>query len=112
MLPTILRRADEVTARDGVEDTMFEAKDTQKIRGKGIGVDRIFDWRGPKPQITCNDVIRNFEEGIFCGAKLSLNEISEAVAWCWLKINSWLKINKIVTRNSFKGEGLKSIVII
>ena len=25
-----------------------------------LGVARIFDWGGPKPQITCNDVIRNF----------------------------------------------------
>ena len=25
-----------------------------------IGVAKIFDWEGPKPQITCNDVIRNF----------------------------------------------------
>ena len=24
---------------------------------------------GPKPHITCNDVIRNFEKGIFCGGK-------------------------------------------
>ena len=30
-----------------------------------IGVARIFDWGGPKSQITCNDVIRNFETGIF-----------------------------------------------
>ena len=36
---------------------------------KHIGVARIFDWRGPKPQITCNDVIRNFEKGIFCGGE-------------------------------------------
>ena len=36
-----------------------------------IGVARIFDWGGggPKLQITCNDVIRNFETGIFCGSK-------------------------------------------
>ena len=31
-----------------------------------IGVARIFDWGA---QITCNDVIRNFERGIFCGGK-------------------------------------------
>ena len=29
--------------------------------GKTIGVARIFDWEGgAKPQMTCNDVIRNF----------------------------------------------------
>ena len=33
-----------------------------------IGVARIFDWGG-KPQITCNDVLRNFYRGIFCGGK-------------------------------------------
>ena len=33
-----------------------------------IGVARIFDWGG-KPQITCNDVIRNFERETFCGGK-------------------------------------------
>ena len=30
-----------------------------------IGVDRIFDWGGPKPQITCNDVVRNFQKRMF-----------------------------------------------
>ena len=25
-----------------------------------IGVPRIFDWGWPKPQITCNDVIKKF----------------------------------------------------
>ena len=34
-----------------------------------IGVAWIFDWGGPKPQTKCNDVIRNFEGGIFCGSK-------------------------------------------
>ena len=34
-----------------------------------IGVAGIFDWGNPKPQITCNDVIRNFERGIFSGGK-------------------------------------------
>ena len=33
-----------------------------------IGVARIFDWGA---QITCNDVIKNFERGIFCGAEIS-----------------------------------------
>ena len=35
----------------------------------GIGVARIFDWGKPKPQLTCNDVIRNFKREIFCGGK-------------------------------------------
>ena len=44
------------------------------LRGLGplvvnIGVARIFDWGGSKPQITCYNVIRNFKRGIFCGGK-------------------------------------------
>ena len=34
----------------------------------GIGVDRIFDW-GEGQNTNHNDVIRNFEKGIFCGGK-------------------------------------------
>ena len=35
-----------------------------------IGVARIFDWgRGPKPQITCNNVIRNFRKRNFLWGK-------------------------------------------
>ena len=30
-----------------------------------IGVPRIFDWGRPKPQITCNDVIKNFPKRKF-----------------------------------------------
>ena len=30
-----------------------------------IGVARIFDWGGPKPQSTCNDVIKNFQKRNF-----------------------------------------------
>ena len=41
------------------------------VTDSNIGVARIFDWGGPKPQITCYDVIRNFERGIFVGAKIS-----------------------------------------
>ena len=37
---------------------------------------------GAKLQITCNDVIKNFQKGTFCGAKISQNGRSEAVA-CW-----------------------------
>ena len=36
-----------------------------------IGVARIFDWGGGKPQITCNDINRNFKRETFCGAKIS-----------------------------------------
>ena len=34
-----------------------------------IGVARIFDWGGPKPQITRNDVIRNFRKRNFLWGK-------------------------------------------
>ena len=30
-----------------------------------IGVFRIFDWGMPKPRITCNDVIKNFQKKTF-----------------------------------------------
>ena len=33
------------------------------------GVAKVFDLGGPKPQITCNEVIKNFKKGIFCGSK-------------------------------------------
>ena len=33
-----------------------------------IGVPRIFDWGRPKPQITCNDVIKNFQKRKFLWA--------------------------------------------
>ena len=42
----------------------------QKIYvGQTIGVARIFDRGGPKPQITCNDVIRNFQKKNFLWSK-------------------------------------------
>ena len=34
-----------------------------------IGVARIFDWGGVKPQITCNDDIRNFQKRNFLWGK-------------------------------------------
>ena len=34
-----------------------------------IGVAGIFDWGGPKPQITYNDVIRNFQKRNFLWSK-------------------------------------------
>ena len=37
--------------------------------GRTIGVARIFDWGGPKPQITRNDVIRNFRKRNFLWGK-------------------------------------------
>ena len=33
--------------------------------GLNIGVAKIFDWGGPKPQITCNDVIKTFQKRNF-----------------------------------------------
>ena len=39
----------------------FAKKIAKLVKSAGsIGVARIFDWGGPKPQITRNDVIRNF----------------------------------------------------
>ena len=37
--------------------------------GPSIGVARIFEWGGPKPQITRNDVIRNFRKSNFLWGK-------------------------------------------
>ena len=34
-----------------------------------VGVARIFDWGGPKPHITCNDVIKNFQKRNFSWGK-------------------------------------------
>ena len=64
-----------------------------------IDVARIFDWGEPKPQITCNDVIRNFERGTFCGGK-------DTVEW---KIRSCVLV---LPRNYelVQGRGLKLIV--
>ena len=42
---------------------------TQFSRPTTIGVARIFDWGGAKPQITCNDVIRNFQKRKFLWGK-------------------------------------------
>ena len=36
-----------------------------------IGVPKILDWERPKPQITFNDVIKNFQKKKFCGTKIS-----------------------------------------
>ena len=47
----------------------FTMRPTIILSNECIGVARIFDWGNPKPQITCNDVIRNFERGIFSGGK-------------------------------------------
>ena len=54
-----------------------EGQRHKKIRGHGQrqpfrghkGVARIFDWGRPKPQITCNDVIRNFQKRNFLWGK-------------------------------------------
>ena len=34
-----------------------------------IGLPRIFDWGRPKPQITFNDVTKNFQEEVFVGQR-------------------------------------------
>ena len=39
---------------------IFNREFSKQNNVAGIGLARIFDWGGPKPQITCNDVIRNF----------------------------------------------------
>ena len=65
-----------------------------------IDIASIFDWEwGPKPQITCNDIITNFESGIFCGGK-------DIVEW---NIRS---LGLVLARNLeiVQGKGLKPIV--
>ena len=47
----------------------FTMRPTIILLNECIGAVRIFGWGNPKPQITCNDVIRNFERGIFSGGK-------------------------------------------
>ena len=44
---------------------------------QSIGVARIFDWGRPKSQITCNDVIRNFQKRNFLEGK----DIAEWKIW-------------------------------
>ena len=47
---------------------LFEQITEFELRGSGpIGVARIFDWGGPKPQITRNDLIRNFRSNFLWG---------------------------------------------
>ena len=50
----------------------------------------------PKTQLTCNDVIRNFQRGSFYGAKLSQNGRSEAVVRWHLTIT----LVKVQDKNS------------
>ena len=42
-----------------------EELDTRIGKASAIVVARIFDWGGPKPQITCNDILRNFQKRNF-----------------------------------------------
>ena len=67
--------------------------------GLTIGVARNFHWGKPKPQITCSDVIGNFERRVFCGGK-------DIVEW---KIKSH---GLVLARNLelVQGRGLKPIV--
>ena len=70
----------------------------QKSILSNIDIAKIFDWEwGPKPQITCNDIITNFESGIFCGGK-------DIVEW---NIRS---LGLVLARNLVQGKGLKPIV--
>ena len=48
---------------------MVRTSGSNKLKLLNIGVARIFDWGITKPQTPCNDVIGNFERGIFCGGK-------------------------------------------
>ena len=47
-----------------------------------IGVARIFDWGGPHHKSHAMTSSKFFKEETFCGAKISQNGRSEAVA-CW-----------------------------
>ena len=55
----------------GRKKAMDRKKNTtsQKKLLRLIGVARIFDWGGPKPQITSNDVIKNFRKSNFLWGK-------------------------------------------
>ena len=56
------QRAEEHQLQIHLDDVSFACKFSNQLT---IGVARIFDWGGPKPQITCNDVIRNFQKRNF-----------------------------------------------
>ena len=65
------------------ENTLIQNYDTKGHNNKklNMGVAWIFDWEsGGKPQITYNDVIRNFQEWNFRGDKDITERRSEAVA--------------------------------
>ena len=51
-----------------------------------IGVARIFIGERGKPQITCNDVIRNFERGIWCKEIVERKIRSRGLVWQWTRI--------------------------
>ena len=44
---------------------MFARAAVETDSSETIGVARIFDWEGLKPEITYNDVIRNFQKRNF-----------------------------------------------
>ena len=48
-----------------------------------IGVARNFDWEGPKPQITCNDVITNFQKRNFSWGKDTLETNIRSCGLFW-----------------------------
>ena len=78
--------------RWGGESEKFAHKASQNI-----GVARIFDWGEPKPQITCNDVIRNFRKRNFSWGK-------DNVEW---KI--WSRSQMALNQDFDKGRGRKLI---
>ena len=49
------------------QQAFSKKKSSKKFFGdlQFIGVPRIFDWGRPKPQITCNDIIKNFQKRKF-----------------------------------------------
>ena len=52
-----------------VNDALLRVSHNESTTVLIIGVARIFDRGGPKPQIPYINVYRNFERGIFCGGK-------------------------------------------
>ena len=55
MIVFILGCRDEIFLQKNLFEIVFMAQES-------IGVARIFDWGGTKPQITCSDVIKNFQK--------------------------------------------------
>ena len=52
------------------DDTCLMLKHSNLSTLQRIGIARIFDWGGGKPQITCNTSSEIFKRGAFCGEKI------------------------------------------